>query len=249
VRIEILTLFPEFFTSPLAASIVGQAREKGLISVAPRDIRDYAKGRHRVTDEPPYGGGPGMVMKPEPIFGAVEAARAAAGPGGARVILMTPQGSPFSQAKAKELSFLPAIILLCGRYEGIDERVRTSLVDEELSIGDYVLIGGEAAALVVVEAVVRHLPGVLGKAESLEEETFSSGLLEYPQYTRPPEFRGLAVPEILLSGDHGAIRAWRRRKALLRTLARRPDLLDGAELTVAERRWLDKVASGEETAE
>lgn len=248
MNIQILTLFPDFFTSPLSASIVGQAREKGLISVAPVDIRDYAEGKHRVTDEPPYGGGPGMVMKPEPIFAAVEAARADAGEGEARTILLTPQGAPFSQEKARELSGLSALILICGRYEGVDERVRTSLVDEELSIGDYVLIGGEAAALVVVEAVVRHVPGVLGKAESLEEETFAKGLLEYPHYTRPAEFRGMTVPDILLSGDHGAIRKWRRRQALLRTLDRRPDLLDAADLTPDERRWLDRVAAGEEPA-
>jgi len=231
----ILTLFPELFSSVLSASMLQKGQERGALRFTVCNIRDHAPGKHRVADDTPYGGGQGMVMKPEPLVAAIEAT--GTGPGRPRRILLSPQGSVLSQERAGELARLPALVLVCGRYEGVDERVR-AFVDEELSIGDYVLSGGESAALVVVDAVARLVPGVLGCAASAEEESFCSGLLEYPQYTRPPVFRGLRVPEVLLSGDHAAIARWRRRESLQRTLERRPDLLERAPLTDDDREIL-----------
>jgi tRNA (guanine37-N1)-methyltransferase len=229
--VEVLTLFPRLCAAPLEESILGKARDKGLLRVRVTDIREYAEGRHRVTDDVPYGGGAGMVMKPEPLVAAIEAARAREPQ--AKVILMSPQGRRFSQAVAQELSQAQSLILICGRYEGVDERV-LEWVDEELSLGDFVLTGGELAALAVIDAVARLMPGVLGNADSSRHESFTGeGLLEGPQYTRPPEFRGRRVPEILLSGDHARIAAWRREEASSRTRARRPDLL-GKHLTKSE---------------
>jgi tRNA (guanine37-N1)-methyltransferase len=221
--VEILTLFPRMVAAPLEESILGKARDKGLLRVQVTDIREFAEGRHRVTDDIPYGGGAGMVMKPEPLVAAIEAAKKRQP--GAHVVLMSPQGRRFDQQKAVELSQRDALILVCGRYEGVDERVM-GWVDEELSLGDFVLTGGELAALAVVDAVARLIPGVLGNELSAQSESFAGeGLLEGPQYTRPPEFRGLKVPDVLLSGDHGKIAQWRREQALARTKERRPDLL------------------------
>lgn len=230
---ELLTLFPRMVRAPLEESILGKAIERGLVQVRVRDIRDYATDKHRTTDDTPYGGGAGMVMKPEPLVAAIEAAREAmAGP--ARVILLDPQGRTFTQAVARELHQAERLVLVCGRYEGFDERVR-SFVDDEISLGDFVLTGGELAALAVVDATARLVPGVLGNEDSAGAESFAEGLLEYPQFTRPPEFRGMQVPEILLSGDHAKIARWRREQALLRTKQRRPDLLDQLELSEADR--------------
>ncbi len=238
MRIEILTTFPPMIEAVVGESILGRAREKGLISVEAVNLRDFTHDRHHTTDDAPYGGGPGMVMKCEPVFEAVEALTSRARAGRPRVILMTPQGRRFEQKIAEELAGESHLVLICGRYEGVDERIREHLVDDEISIGDYVLTGGELAALVVVDAVARLLPGVLGAEESPLTESFSSGLLEYPQYTRPAEFRGHAVPETLLSGNHAQIEKWRRREALKKTLERRPDLLQTAPLTEEDRRIL-----------
>lgn len=235
MRIDIFTLFPDMFVGPFAASIIKRAQERGLVSIHIHNIRDWATDKHQMTDDTPYGGGGGMVMKPEPIFAAVEAVR---GDDTCPVILLTPQGRVFTQAVAQELAAYPRLMLICGRYEGVDERVCEHLVTDEISIGDYVLSGGEPAAIVVVDAVVRLLPGVLGYERSAVEDSHASGLLEGPHYTRPPEFRGWKVPEILLSGHHARIAAWRRQQALLRTLQRRPDLLARAPLTPQERAWL-----------
>ena len=221
MRIDILTLFPGMFRGPFDESIVRRAIESGLLQIDVHNIRDFAEGRHKVVDDYPYGGGAGMVMKPEPIFAAVESLRRA----NSRLVLMSAQGRTFDQAAAERLSHVDHLVLLCGHYEGVDERVIDHLVDEELSIGDYVLTGGELAAMVVCDAVVRLIPGVLGAEESAQEESFADGLLEYPQYTRPPDFRGWEVPEVLLSGNHAVIAAWRRAQSLLRTLRRRPELL------------------------
>ena len=221
--VEVLTLFPRMIAAPLEESILGKAREKGLLRVQVTDIREFADGKHRVTDDVPYGGGAGMVMKPEPLVAAIEAARQR-GPG-ARVVLLSPQGPRFKQGKAQELATHGALILVCGRYEGVDERV-LRWVDEELSLGDFVLTGGEIAALAFIDAIARLVPGVLGNELSAQSESFSGeGLLEGPQYTRPPEFRGLRVPEVLLSGDHEKIARWRQDQAVARTRERRPDLL------------------------
>jgi tRNA (guanine37-N1)-methyltransferase len=209
------------FAGPFEESIVKRARDFGALDLRITDIRDFATDRHRTADDAPYGGGPGMVMKPGPLFAAVEAVRDQ----GSRVILLSPQGRLFNQAVAVELSTLPRLVLICGHYEGVDERVHQHLVDDELSIGDYVLTGGELAAMVIVDAVVRLLPGVLGSSESALDESHAGGLLEYPHYTRPAEFRGWQVPDVLLSGNHAEIARWRRRQALERTRQRRPDLL------------------------
>ena len=278
MNFEILTLFPGFFRSPLGESIIGRAIEEGTLSVKTTDIRDFAGDTHRTTDDAPYGGGPGMVMKVEPVVGAIEATRSATGgatkgamaatggateratesvPGNARpedpgefVILATPQGEPFTQDIAQRFSKLKRLIIVCGRYEGFDERIR-DYVDMEVSIGDYVLTGGEAAALTIVDAVGRLVPGVLGDETSTESESFSAsrgegvdngltgtpevgGLLEYPHYTRPREFRGASVPDVLTSGDHGVIKRWRRKESLRRTLRRRPDLMEKAELSIED---------------
>jgi tRNA (guanine37-N1)-methyltransferase len=237
VRIDILTLFPGMFAGPFSESIVARAAAGGAVEIHIHDIRDFAEGRHRVCDDYSYGGGPGMVMKPEPIFRAAEAAAAQderLGP----VVLLAPQGRLLTQEIAEELARTERLTLICGHYEGVDDRVREHLATDEISIGDYVLSGGEPAAIVLVDAIVRLLPGVLGGAESLAEESHASGLLEYPQYTRPADFRGWQVPDTLLSGHHGEVARWRRRNAILRTAVRRPDMVARAELTAAEREWL-----------
>ena len=221
MRLDIITIFPAVFHGPFAESIVKRAQEQGLVRINLINLRQFTSDKHQTVDDRPYGGGPGMVMKPEPLFAAVESVRQA----DSRVILLTPQGVPFRQAKARELALRPHLILICGHYEGVDERVRLDLVAEEISIGDYVLTNGNLPAMVVVDAVVRLLPGALGCAESADEESFSENLLEYPQYTRPEVFRGRAVPEVLRSGNHRAIAVWRRQQAIERTRQRRPDLL------------------------
>jgi len=213
------------FEPYLGASILGRAREAGRLEVAVHDIRDWAEGRHKQADDYPFGGGQGMVLKPEPVVGAIEAVWDRADTGRGRVVMMTPQGTPFRQADARRLATLPHLVLVCGRYEGVDERVREGWVDEELSLGDFVLTGGELPALAVIDAVARLTPGVLGNEASHADESFEAGLLEYPQYTRPREFRGRTVPEVLLSGDHGRIARWRAEQALERTKERRPDLI------------------------
>ena len=224
MRIDILTLFPEMFESPLNYSILKRAQELGIVGVAITNIRDFAAGKYRKVDDKPYGGGPGMVMMPGPLFDCFEHVEKLA-PHRGRVILLTPQGTPFNQAKARELAGDERLILIAGRYEGFDERIRLGLDAEQISIGDYVLNGGELAAMIVVDAVVRLLPGALGDEDSAKDDSFSEGLLEYPQYTRPEVFRGMKVPEILLSGDHAKIAQWRRQQSLERTKQWRPDLL------------------------
>jgi tRNA (guanine37-N1)-methyltransferase len=223
IAVEIVTLFPEMFASFLAAGLLGKAVERGAVTVSFTNPRDFATDRHKSVDDAPYGGGVGMVMRCEPLVAAIEAAVAARGP--AHRVLLSPAGAPLTQARVRELAARPRLLLVCGRYEGIDERVRELCVDEELSLGDFVLMGGEVAAMAVVDAVARFVPGVLGDPESTEEESFSAGLLEAPSYTRPPEFRGLRVPEVLLSGHHEKIRAWKRTESERRTARVRPDLL------------------------
>lgn len=224
MRIDILTIFPGIFEGPLRESLLGKAIAAGLLDVRVHDIREHAAGRHRQVDDEPYGGGPGMVMKPEPIFAAVEAL----GPGDKRVILLSPAGRRLDQGLVRELATEPWLVLICGRYEGVDERVVEGLPAEELSVGDYVLSGGELPALVVVEAVARLVPGVIGRGESHERDSFGpEGLLDHPHYTRPAEFRGMRVPGVLLSGDHAEIERWRREAALEKTRRNRPDLLEG----------------------
>jgi tRNA (guanine37-N1)-methyltransferase len=241
MRIDILTLFPGMVEPALATSMLGRARARGLVDIRVVNLRDYATGRHRVTDDYQFGGGSGMVLKPEPIFAAVEALRTDR----TRVILMDPRGRAFSQAVATELAYEKHLILVAGRYEGVDERVGELLADERLSIGDYVLTGGELPALVVTDAVARLIPGVLGGEGAAEAESFASGLLEPPQYTRPEDFRGARVPEVLLSGDHARVARWRREQALWLTWRRRPDLLAGASLTEEERRLIEGFERGE----
>ncbi|MBM3860533.1 MAG: tRNA (guanosine(37)-N1)-methyltransferase TrmD [Verrucomicrobia bacterium] len=219
--IDVLTLFPRIFEGPLEESILKRAQESGRVQVRVHNLRDYTHDKHRVVDDRPYGGGPGMLMKPEPIFEAVEKLQR----NDSCVVLMTPQGAPFTQARAQAFAKKPHVIIICGHYEGVDERVRQALVHEEVSIGDYVLTNGALAAAVVVDAVVRLLPGVLGHEDGAADDSFATGLLEGPQYTRPPEFRGMRVPEVLLSGDHGAVARWRAEQAESRTKQRRPDLL------------------------
>lgn len=245
MRFDILTLFPDMFTSPLKASILGKAIEKKLIEIRIIDIRKFTLDKHHVVDDAPYGGGHGMVMKGEPIARAIEWAKM--GSPLAWTIYLTPQGAPFNQERAKGLSSKSHLILLCGRYEGIDERVREMFVDEEVSIGDYVLTGGELAALVLVDAISRLIPGVLGSERSAEDDTFSGFLLEYPQYTRPVDFRGLRVPDVLLSGNHEAISQWRRREALRRTVKRRPDLLSKAKLSESDQKFIKEMLRTEGT--
>jgi tRNA (guanine37-N1)-methyltransferase len=230
MRIDVVTIFPEFFTGPLDASLLGKARQRGIVDVRLHDLREHTTDPHRTVDDEPYGGGVGMVMKPDPWFAAVEAIE---GWEMARRVLLTPAGRRLDQDLVRDLSSAPHLILMCGRYEGIDERVAEGLATDELSVGDYVLAGGESAALLVVEAVTRLVPGVVKEAASVEQESFGpDGLLDYPQYTRPADFRGMAVPDVLLSGDHAEIAAWRRREALERTKRRRPDLL-GPDLDIA----------------
>jgi len=239
MRFDILSIFPEMFESFFGCSLLKKAQDRGLIRIEAHDIRGGATDKHRMTDDYPYGGGAGMVMKVEPIARVLEAIGARSGD--CLRVLLTPQGETFSQAIAGELARTERIVLLCGHYEGVDERVRENLVDRELSIGDYILTGGEAAAMVIVDAVARLIPGVLGNDESARHESFAGGLLESPQYTRPEEFRGWKVPEVLLSGHHREIEAWRRREALRRTLLRRPDLLARAPLTEQDRRILEEL--------
>jgi len=279
MRFDILTIFPGFFSGPLDHGILSRAIATGAVEVAMHDLRGFTHDRHRTVDDRPFGGGEGMVLKAQPIFECVESL---GGPGGVRiapksernltrqsVILLSAQGKRFTQATAHRLATLERVVLLCGRYEGVDERVCELLADEELSIGDYVLSGGELAAAVVVDAVVRLLPGVLGNADSSLYESFgrsdselaaeettsdgvpravhgAGGLLDYPHYTRPAEFRGVSVPEVLAGGDHAAIRKWRREQALEKTWRNRPDLLHGAKLTAEERKWLERLGKGRE---
>ncbi|OGP94673.1 MAG: tRNA (guanosine(37)-N1)-methyltransferase TrmD [Deltaproteobacteria bacterium RBG_19FT_COMBO_56_10] len=238
---EILTLFPEFFTSPLKQSVVGKAIAKGIIQVTAHNLRDYTLDKHKTTDDSPYGGGHGMVMKVEPMVRAIEALKS--GRPDATVVMTTPQGERFTQKTAAEFAALPAIIIVCGRYEGYDERIR-AFADREVSVGDYVLSGGEIPALAVIDAVARLVPGVLGEPGSSESDSFSAGLLEYPQYTRPEEFRGMTVPEVLLSGNHASIEKWRRREALKRTFLKRPDLIELADLTSGDRAFLEEMKRG-----
>ena len=238
IRFDVLTLFPEMFESFLKTSIIGRAVSSGLLEIRLHNIRDYASGRHKVTDDVPYGGGSGMVMKPEPLVRAVQALEPCR-EAGESVILLSPQGTPFRHERAQYFATLRRLILVCGRYEGVDERVKELAIDEEVSIGDYVLTGGELAAMVVIDATARLVPGVLGDGYSSVEESFAQGLLEYPQYTRPREFMGRRVPAVLLSGDHKKIAQWRRRKALECTLAKRPDLLERAALSEEERALVD----------
>jgi tRNA (guanine37-N1)-methyltransferase len=223
MRIDIITLFPEMLAGFLGQSMMKRAAKAGHFTFNGINLRDFAQDKHRTTDERPFGGGPGMVMKPEPVFKAVESVRTEK----SRVILMCPQGRPFTQKRAQELSTEEHLIFVCGHYEGIDERIREALIDEEISIGDYVLTNGVLPAAVVIDAVVRLIPGVLGGAGAAEQESFSEPLLEYPQYTRPPEFRGMKVPEELLTGNHAAIAEWRRKQSEKRTAERRPDLFPG----------------------
>jgi len=233
MRFDVLTLFCGMFSTFLKESILGRAVERGLLDVHLVDIRDYASDAHKTTDDRPYGGGDGMVMKPEPIYEAIRSVERVGER--SRVILLSPQGEVFDQQKAWELSELDQLVLVCGRYEGVDERAISSSVDQELSIGDYILSGGETAAMVVMESVGRLIPKVLGGERSTLEDSFEDGLLEYPQYTRPREFKGQEVPEVLLSGDHEAIRRWRREQSMRRTLERRPDLLEKAGLSEEDR--------------
>ena len=238
MRFDVFTLLPQTLSPYLQASILQKAAERGLIEIALHNIRDWTRDKHHTTDDTPYGGGGGMVMKPEPVFEAVESVL---GPEPAcPVIMLSPQGRVFSQSVADELSHHERLALLCGRYEGVDERVHEHLVTDEISIGDYVLTGGELPALVVIDAVARLIPGVLGDPEGAADDSHATGLLEYPHYTRPPEFRGWKVPEVLLSGHHGEVDRWRREQALLRTLQRRPDLLAKADLSKKDLEFLKK---------
>jgi tRNA (guanine37-N1)-methyltransferase len=236
VQFDVFTLFPELFPQYLETSILGRAQQAGLLEVQVHNIRDHATDRHKVTDDEPYGGGGGMVMKPEPIFAAVESALGT--PTNIPVVLLTPQGRVFDQAVARELSAHPRIALICGRYEGVDERVREHLATDEISIGDFVLTGGELPALILIDAVARLLPGALGDPDGAVTDSHAGGLLEHPHYTRPQDFRGWEVPEVLLSGDHAKIAAWRRQQSLLRTARQRPDMLDETELSKADQKLL-----------
>ena len=240
LRIDVVTLFPELFDAPLRTSVIGRAVERGILGVAIHDLREHGIGRHRVVDDAPYGGGAGMVMRPEPLFAAVEPLRAP----GTVVILLDPAGAPLDDPLARELATAGRLVLVCGRYEGIDERARV-LFDREVSIGDYVLTGGELPALVLIDAVGRIVPGVI-EAESHEDDSFASGLLEGPHYTRPERFRDMSVPPVLLSGHHGEVERWRRREALRRTQLRRPDLLATAHLSPEDRSELERMAEEED---
>ncbi|MGZ3591199.1 MAG: tRNA (guanosine(37)-N1)-methyltransferase TrmD [Thermodesulfobacteriota bacterium] len=239
MRFDILTLFPDMFCSPLRESILGKAIEKGLLQIRTINIRDYSLDKHQVVDDTPYGGGQGMVMKVEPIARAIESVKSQHSP--VWTVYLTPQGTPFSQDLARRLSTQTHLLLLCGRYEGVDERVKDLFVDEEISIGDYVLTGGELAAMVLIDAVSRLIAGVLGSDRSAEDDSFFNSLLEYPQYTRPFDFRGRCVPEVLLSGNHSAISSWRRKEALRRTWVRRPDLLMKANLSEEDKKLLEEI--------
>jgi len=246
MRIDVLTLFPHLFEAPFGYGVFKRAAENGLVEIHLHNIRDYTHDKHHVVDDYPYGGGAGMVMKPEPLFEAVETINKDATD--VRVILLTPQGKVFSQPMAQELSREKRLMFICGHYEGVDERVREHLATDEISIGDYVLTGGEIPAMVVMDAVLRLVPGVLGSEESPLDDSHASGLLEYPHYTRPAEFRGWAVPEVLISGNHGMIARWRREQILRRTLERRPELLERVELSREDKALLEHLAAGGDTA-
>lgn len=250
MQFEVFTLLPEVFPSYLETSIIKRARERDLINVRVHNIRDYTHDKHHTTDDTPYGGGGGMVMKPEPIFEAIETVLGLNSDqtppepaSNIPIILLTPQGRVFNQSIAQELSAHPHIILLCGRYEGIDERIREHLVTDEISIGDYVLTGGELPALILIDAIARLLPDVLGDPTGAQDDSHAMGLLEYPHYTRPPEFRGWKTPDILLSGDHAKIDKWRREQALLRTFNKRPDMLEKTELTKKDLKFIEGLKS------
>jgi tRNA (guanine37-N1)-methyltransferase len=245
MNFTVLTIFPEMFSALLGAGVIKRAIERQYISVEPINIRDFAKDRHRTVDDRPYGGGCGMVMKPEPVAEAIRHARKKHPE--AYTLLLTPQGRLFTQRVAQELAGCKGIILVCGRYEGVDERIREHLVDEELSIGDYVLTGGEVAAMVVIDTVSRLVPGTLGSEHSAHEDSFSTGRLEYPQYTRPKSFEGANVPEVLLSGDHGAISQWRQQTSLIRTLSKRPELLMDRPLTTGDIEFMKRLQQDIET--
>lgn len=238
MRFDIITIFPEMFANVFSGGIIRKALDKGLMEIAVHDLRDYARDKHRQVDDRPYGGLEGMVLKPEPIFAAVEAVRRDAD---SRVCLLTPQGARFNSAAAEEMASHRQIILICGRYEGVDERVSGHLADAEISIGDYVLTGGEPAAVVVVDAASRFVAGVVGKEDSVRHDSFAEGILDFPQYTRPREFRGWKVPPVLFSGDHKKIECWRRKKALEKTLERRPDLLKNKELAPEDEGLLEEI--------
>lgn len=248
MQFEVFTLLPEVFPPYLESSMLLRARQRGLLDVRTHNIRDYTHDRHHTTDDTPYGGGGGMVMKPEPVFEAVESVLGlrSTPPNAVPVILLTPQGRVFTQRVAEELATHERIALLCGRYEGVDERIREHLVTDEISIGDYVLTGGELPALILIDAVSRLLPGVLGDPTGAEDDSHAMGLLEYPHFTRPPEFRGWQVPEVLLSGDHARINRWRREQALLRTFQKRPDMLEKAELSEADKKFVQGLIKQQE---
>jgi tRNA (guanine37-N1)-methyltransferase len=246
MKFDIVTIFPRMVEAGLAEGVISRGVERGLLDIKIHDLREYTIDRHRSVDDVPYGGGPGMVMKPEPLARAVEDIRARRG-NPDTVVLLSPQGRRFTQAEAARMSGLRHVALLCGRYEGIDERVRTLVATEELSIGDYVLSGGELPALVIVDVISRLVPGVVGDARSVEEDSFSRGLLDYPHYTRPSEFSGEKVPDVLMSGHHEQVRRWRKKTAIQRTLERRPELLDMAALDDEERALLDEIRKEQET--
>jgi len=240
MRIDILTLFPNMFNGPFDESIIKRAIDNNIVNIVFHNLRDWGLGKHKMVDDYPFGGGSGMVMKPEPLFDAMEAIIAQDSNSSAQVILLTPQGRLFNQGIAAELAKNNRLIFICGHYEGVDERVREHLATDELSIGDYVLTGGELAAMVVIDAVIRQLPGVLGSEESASDDSHTAGLLEYPQYTRPQSYRGWEVPQVLISGNHAQIAKWRREQSILRTFKRRPDLLDKANLSAQERKLVAK---------
>ena len=240
MRIDIVTLFPEMF-APLFHSILKRAQDNGMLAIQVHNLRDFTTDKHRIVDDYPFGGGSGMVMKPEPINAALQYIQGLDPKGKPRVLLMCPQGRKFTQSYALRLAGEEHLVFLCGHYEGVDDRIRQHLVDEEISIGDYVLTGGELPAMVIIDAIARMLPGVLGAADAASSDSFYTGLLEYPQYTRPREFRGWAVPDILLSGDHGKIARWRRKESLRNTLLRRPDLLENFPLTQEDLQLLAEI--------
>ncbi len=247
MRFDILTLFPGMFSSPMRESILGRAVERGILQIQTINIRHYSLDKHQVVDDTPYGGGQGMVMKVEPIaraIGSIKSQNPAA-----RAVYLTPQGKPLNRQLAQGLSAQSHLILLCGRYEGVDERVRELFIDEEVSIGDYVLTGGELAAMVLIDAVSRFIPGVLGSDRSADDDSFLNSLLEYPQYTRPPDFRGRSVPKVLLSGNHLAISRWRRKEALRRTSLKRPDLLTKANLSEEDRKLLEEIVNNDSASD
>jgi tRNA (guanine37-N1)-methyltransferase len=239
IKFDVLSIFPEMLLSPLSFSLLKKAQEKGLINICLHDIRNWAHDKHKMTDDAPYGGGCGMVMKVEPVEKAIAEIKGTIGE--SLVVLMTPQGEIFNQQIATQLAAEKQIIIICGRYEGIDERIRTNLVDREISIGDFILTGGELSALVLIDAISRLIPGVLGNAESAGSESFANGLLEYPQYTRPADYKGWGVPEVLVSGNHAEIEIWRGRESLKRTYKRRPDLLKRIELSAEDKKKLEQI--------